>query len=85
MVNKTEVINDIRNAINELYFVQVEVEDLRGDEDREIDTSLVIKYIGDVKDSINKIKDSFEEYDSEVSDIEDDLEGLVKRLSEVSK
>lgn len=83
MANKTEVINDIRNAINELYFVQVEVEDLKVDEDGEIDTSLVIKYIGDVKDAINKIKDSFEEYDSEVLDIEDDLEGLVKRLSEV--
>lgn len=85
MANKTSVLKDIGNAIDELYFVQVEVEDLRVEEDGEIDTSLVIKYIGDVKEAINKIKDSFEEYDSEVSDIEDDLEGLVKRLSEVSK
>ena len=83
MANKTSVLNNIGNAINELYFVQVEIEDLRVEEDGEIDTSLVIKYIGDVKEAINKIKDSFEEYDSEVSDIEDDLEGLVKRLSEV--
>ena len=43
----------------------------------------MIKFISDAKDSIEKIRDSFEEYHEEVSDVEDDLEGLVKRLSEV--
>lgn len=85
MPNKTEVLNNISHAITELNFVQVEVEDLKVDEDGEIDTSLVVKYIEDVKDAINEIKDSFEEYNEEVSDIEDDFEGLVKRLSEVIK
>lgn len=85
MANKTEVLNNISHAITELNFVQVEVEDLKVDEDGEIDTSLVVKYIEDVKDAINEIKDSFEEYDEEVSDIGDDFEGLVKRLSEVIK
>lgn len=85
MVNKSRVLDDIKNVSDELCFVQVEVEDLKADEDGEIDTSLVIKYIEDVKVAINNLKDSFEGYDDEVSDIEDDLEGLVKRLNEVIK
>lgn len=85
MVNKSRVLDDIKNVSDELCFVQVEVEDLKADEDGEIDTSLVIKYIDDVKVAINNLKDSFEEYDDEVSDIEDDFEGLVKRLNEVIK
>ena len=84
-MNKSEVLKSIEKASSELYFVEVEVEDLRADEDGKVDALLVIKYIEDVKDALNKIKDSFEEYDNEVSDIEDDLEGLVKRLSEVVK
>lgn len=85
MVNKSRVLDDIKNVSDELCFVQLEVEDLKADEDGEIDTSLVIKYIDDVKVAINNLKDSFEEYDDEVSDIEDDFEGLVKRLNEVIK
>lgn len=85
MVNKSRVLDDIKNVSDELCFVQVEVEDLKADEDGEIDTALVIKYIDDVKVAINNLKDSFEEYDDEVSDIEDDFEGLVKRLNEVIK
>lgn len=85
MVNKTEVMNRIEDAIIELNYVQSEVEDIEGVETGEIDISTVIKFISDAKDSIEIIRDSFEEYDDEVSDIEDDLEGLVKRLSEVVK
>lgn len=85
MVNKSRVLDDIKNVSDELCFVQLEVEDLKADEDGEIDTSLVIKYIDDVKVAINNLKDSIEEYDDEVSDIEDDFEGLVKRLNEVIK
>lgn len=85
MANRTEVLNYIDKAIGEVHYVKLEVEDLRANEDGVIDTSLIIKYIEDVEDAINKIRDSFEEYDGEVSDIGDDLEGLVKRLSEVIK
>ena len=85
MINKSVVLDDIKNVSDELYFVQVEVENLKTDEDGEVDTSLVIKYIEDVKDALNRLKDSFEEYDDEVSDIGDDLEGLINRLSEVIK
>lgn len=84
-MNKTKVLDSIRNALNELDYVKSEVENLEVNEDGEIDTSLIIEYISDVKDAINEIQDNFEEYDDEVSDIEDDLEGLVKRLSEVIK
>lgn len=84
-MNKSRVLDGISDIEDELYFVQVEIEDLRADEDGEIDTSLVIRYIEDVKDAINKLKDTFDEFDDEVSDIEDDLEGLIKRLSEVIK
>jgi len=83
MTNKTRILDDIDTAINELDYVRIEVEDLKVDEYGEIDTSLIIKYIDDVKDAINQIRDNFEEYDEEVSDIEDDLEGLVARLSKV--
>ena len=84
-MNKTKVLDNIKNALNELDYVEIEVEDLKANEDGEIDKTLIIKYINDVKDAINEIQDSFEEYDDEVSDIEDDLEGLVNRLSEVIK
>lgn len=83
MVNKTRILDDIDNALNELDYVRIEAEDLKVDEYGKIDTSLIIKYIDDVKDAINQIIDNFEEYDEEVSDIEDDLEGLVARLSKV--
>lgn len=83
MVNKTEVLDDIDNALTELNYVKVEVEDLKANEDGEIDKSLIIKYIDDVKDAINTLKNSFEDYDDEVSDIGDDLESLMRRLSEV--
>lgn len=85
MANKTEVMNRIEDAIIELNYIQSEVEDIEGVETGEIDISIVIKFISDAKDSIEKIRDSFEEYHEEVSDVEDDLEGLVKRLSEVIK
>lgn len=85
MANKTEVMNRIEDAIIELNYIQSEVEDIEGVETGEIDISIVIKFISDAKDSIEKIRDSFEEYHEEVSDVEDDLEGLVKRLSEVAK
>lgn len=83
MTNKTRILDDIDTAINELDYVRIEVEDLKVDEYGQIDISLIIKYIDDVKDAINQIRDNFEEYDEEVSDIEDDLEGLVARLSKV--
>lgn len=85
MANKTEVMNRIEDAIIELNYIQSEVEDIEGVETGEIDISIVIKFISDAKDSIEKIRDSFEEYHEEVSDVKDDLEGLVKRLSEVAK
>lgn len=83
MVNKTVVLDSVENSINELDFLKLEVEDLRVDEDGMIDTTIILKYIEDVRDSIKLIQDNFEEYHEEVSDIEDDLEELVKRLSEV--
>lgn len=83
MANKTNVLDSIENSINELDFLKIEVEDLRVDEDGRIDTTIILKYIEDVRDSINLIQNNFEEYHEEVSDVEDDLEGLVKRLSEV--
>lgn len=83
MVNKTDVLDSVENSINELDFLKIEVEDLRVDEDGRIDTTIILKYIEDVRDSINLIQNNFEEYHEEVSDIEDDIEGLVKRLSEV--
>ena len=85
MANKREVIDKIDESLDELDYVKSEVEDLKANEDGSIDKSYVIKYIEDVKSAINRIRDTFEEYDEEVSDIEDDLEGLVKRLSEVIK
>ena len=85
MSRKSEVLNSIEDAINELNYVQIEVDDLEVGEDGKIDTSLVTKYIEDVKDAINKIRMIFEGYDDEVSDIEDDLEGLIYRLNEVIK
>lgn len=85
MANEKEVLNNIETVLTELNYVKVEVEDLTVEENGEIDTSLVIKYIDDVKDAVNTLKDNFEEYNDEVSDIEDDLEGLIKRLSEVNK
>lgn len=83
MANKTDVLDSVENSINELDFLKIEVEDLRVDEDGRIDTTIILKYIEDVRDSINLIQNNFEEYHEEVSDIEDDIEGLVKRLSEV--
>lgn len=80
MANKTDVLDSVENSINELDFLKIEVEDLNA---AEVDTTLILKYIEDVRDSIKLIQDNFEEYHEEVSDIEDDLEGLVKRLSEV--
>lgn len=85
MANKREVIDRIDESLDELDYVKSEVEDLKANEDGSIDKSYVIKYIEDIKSAINRIRDTFEEYDEEVSDIEDDLEGLVKRLSEVIK
>lgn len=85
MVNKTSVIDAIKTAHNELEAVNFEVETLKVDDNGEINTEVLIKYIEDVKEAIDSIQDEFEEYDSEVDDIEDDLEGLVKRLSEVTK
>lgn len=85
MSMKSEVLNSIEEAITELNYVQIEVDDLVVGEDGNIDTSLITRFIEDVKDAINKIRDSFEEYDGEVSDIEDDLEGLIYRLNEVIK
>lgn len=85
MSMKSEVLNSIEEAITELNYVQIEVDDLEVGEDGKIDTSLVTKYIEDVKDAINKIRDCFEDYDDEVSDIEDDLEGIIYRLNEVIK
>lgn len=85
MANKREVIDKIDESLDELDYVKSEVEDLKANEDGSIDKSYVIKYIEDVKSAINRIRDTFEEYDEEVSEIEDDLEGLVKRLSEVIK
>ena len=84
-MNKTKVLDSIKNALNELEFVEMEVNNLKINEDGEIDTSNINRYLDDVKDAINDIQDNFEEYDGEVSDIEDDFEGLVKRLSEVIK
>lgn len=83
MANKNDVLDSIENSINELDFLKIEVEDLRVDEDGRIDTTIILKYIEDVRDSIKLIQNNFEEYYEEVSDVEDDLEGLVKRLSEV--
>lgn len=85
MANKTEVIDRIDDAINELDYIQSEVENLKEVRNGEIYASLIFQYITDTKDSIEKIRDSFEEYHEEVSDVENDLEGLVKRLSEVAK
>ncbi|AVP61717.1 hypothetical protein C7M79_13865 [Clostridium botulinum] len=85
MSMKSEVLNSIEEAITELNYIQIEVDELVVSENREVDTSLVTKYIEDVKDAINKIRDCFEDYDDEVSDIEDDLEGIIYRLNEVIK
>ena len=85
MANKREVIDRIDESLDELDYVRSEVEELKVEEDGSIDKSYLIKYIEDIKSAINRIRDTFEEYDEEVSDIEDDLEGLVKRLSEVIK
>lgn len=85
MANRREVIDRIDESLDELDYVKSEVEDLKANEDGSIDKSYVIKYIEDVKSAINRIRDTFEEYDEEVADIEDDLDGLVKRLSEVIK
>jgi len=85
MAKSSKVLNSIEGALAELNYVRIEVDELVVSENREIDTSLIIKYIEDVKDAINKIRDCFEDYDDEVSDIEDDLEGIIYRLNEVIK
>ena len=84
-LNKTKVLDSIKNALNELECVEIEVNTLKANEDGEVDTSTINRYLEDVKDAIYEIQNEFDEYDEEVSDIEDDLEGLVKRLSEVIK
>ena len=84
-MNKTKVLDSIKNALNELECVEIEANNLKVNEDGEVDTSTINRYLEDVKDAIYEIQNEFEAYDDEVSDIEDDLEGLVKRLSEVIK
>lgn len=83
MANKSSVIKAIDNSVNELEYVVAEFENLQANEDGTIDKSYVEKYLQDVKGAIEDIKTEFEEYDSEISDIEDDLGGLYKRLTEV--
>lgn len=80
----SKVKDAINTALNELEYVKTEVEEV-AENNENLDLSIVIKYIDDVKSAIDNIEDEFETYNNEVADIEDDLEGLVKRLSEVSK
>lgn len=83
MANKRKVVDAIDNALSELEYLNSKIQELEVDEDNQIDKSTLIKYVEDVKVSIAGVQNEFEDYDSEVNDIEDDLEGLVKRLSEV--
>lgn len=80
----SKVKDAINTARNELEYVKTEVEEI-AENNENLDLSIVIKYIEDVKSAIDNIEDEFETYNDEVTDIEDDLEGLVKRLSDVSK
>ena len=78
----SKVKDAINTARNELEYVKTEVEEV-AENNKNLDLSIVIKYINDVESAIGNIEDEFETYNDEVTDIEDDLEGLVKRLSEV--
>lgn len=80
----SKVKDAINTALNELEYVKTEIEEV-AENNENLDLSIVIKYIDDAKSAIDNIEDEFETYNNEVADIEDDLEGLVKRLSEVSK
>lgn len=83
MAKSSKVLNSIEGALAELNYVRIEVDELVVSENREVDTSLIIKYIEDVETAIYKIKDEFEEYEGEVREVEDDLEGIIYRLNEV--
>lgn len=83
MSNNKSVIAAIDNAVNELDYVSSEFEQLKANEDGTIDKSYIEKYIQDVNEAIETIKNEFEEYNSEVDDVVDDLGGLYKRLTEV--
>lgn len=85
MANKTEVIDKIDAAICEVEYIKSTIDGLKYVVTGEVDAQRILEYIEDAKDSIEKIRDSFVEYHEEVSEVEDDLEGLVKRLSEVAK
>lgn len=85
MAKSSKVLNSIEEALAELNYVRIEVDELVVSENREVDTSLIIKYIEDVETAIYKIKDEFEEYEGEVREVEDDLEGIIYRLNEVIK
>jgi len=85
MAKSSKVLNSIEGALAELNYVRIEVDELVVSENREVDTSLIIKYIEDVETAIYKIKDEFEEYEGEVREVEEDLEGIIYRLNEVIK
>lgn len=78
MANITSVNKALEKISDELVYVQDGIKNGESKED-------LLKWVNDVQEAIKNATDEFEKYSDEVEDIEDDFEGLVKRLSEVCK
>lgn len=76
-MNRTKIKDLISDALLSIKYIEDDI----NDEDLE----QIKSDLESLKDNIDDIQNGFEHYLDEVADIEDDLEGLVKRLSEVSK
>lgn len=76
-----ERIEDIKS---ELDWVKKEVNSLEVVEG-EINTSDLNSYINDVEQAIRYTLEEFDELESEVKDLEDDMEGYYKRICEVCR
>ncbi len=78
MTNTTNVNKALTNIADELNYVK---DGIKNGESRED----LLKWVDDVQAAINSAVEEFNKYSDEVEDIEDDFDGLVKRLSEVYK
>ena len=78
MANITSVNKALEKIGNELDYVRDGINDGESKEG-------LLKWVDDVQAAIDNAVNEFEEYSDEVEDIEDDLEGLVKRINEVIK
>ncbi len=76
MASTTSVNKALEKIIDELDYVKNGINDGEAKDD-------LLKWVDDVQSAIDNAINEFEEYSDEVANIEDDSEGLVKRLNEV--